>query len=380
MAELHPQQLTFLPIPHARAQEQFDGSLVASPDRCNHCPTRECESGVAREVGLCRYGFNFQRLGSGVTLNGFLLDSWQPSTKAFAKNRRNFRQLHLASQQFNRLVATIEHADTLTEADLERQKKAALDEYRSSDEFERDSVTLLKPEIQQSLAQVHDYRSLVGQIVQNVNVFLDARQPGELERRLDESPRELQAIYWSARLMESKLTAALFLMYPERIRDPAKTKKFRLHGLTTKYEKIYEGAFEDRSVQVYFSGESYGLVRANPDAVGVIPHTFIDNALKYAPSGTEVDIHFSEDDHDITLSVTSLGPLIHPEEFESVFHLYVRGREAARVQREGTGFGLALAKRVADELGISLSVTQAAGPTMPDTYSTTFTATFPKAG
>ncbi len=121
-------------------------------------------------------------------------------------------------------------AVTASDEELAHAKEEALNNYRSSEEFQRDSIELLKPEIQQSLSQVHDYRSLVGQIVQNVNVLLDARKEGELEAKLDASPRELQAIYWSARLMESKLTAALFLMYPERIRDPLRTSGYGCTG------------------------------------------------------------------------------------------------------------------------------------------------------
>lgn len=353
--------------------------MVLTPAKCSSCRTQECAGGSAGEIGACTFGFNFVKLADNVVANGFIIPTWQNPTKSFKKNSRLLRDLHVTNDTVTRLVLHAAGVEEVSDSEFRRRKEAALAEYRASDEFERDSVSLLRPEIQQSLSQVHDYRSLVGQIVQNVNVLLDARGSDELDRKLGEAPRELQAIYWSARLMESKLTAALYLMYPERIRDPSKVRRFRLHGLVTKYEKIYEGAFEDRSVRISFAGSSFGDIRANPDAVGVIPHTLIDNALKYAPSDTSVTITFSESDHEIAMTVDSLGPRIHSDELQSIFHLYVRGRDANAVQREGTGFGLALAKHVADELGVSLTVRQERESERPGSYRTFFTAVFPKA-
>lgn len=239
---------------------------------------------------------------------------------------------------------------------LHEAKLEIINQYRTTEEYKRDVVELLRPEIQQQLGQLHDYRQLITQIIQNMNVLWEKRTPHQnVEHHLRSASHEEVAIYQAARLMESKLEAALFLMYPERVRDAAKVKTFRLHGLVLKYCRIYQRSFDLRQVKLTLTGTSTATVEANPDAVGVVIHTLLDNALKYAPTRSEVLVAFSESTHDVEVSVASLGPRISRDEEQQIFELFYRSPAAKKQVTEGTGFGLAAA---AGELGVEINVKQ----------------------
>jgi signal transduction histidine kinase len=68
----------------------------------------------------------------------------------------------------------------------------------------------------------------------------------------------------------------------------------------------------------------------------------LDNAARYAPTGTEVTIHASVDRAGLRLVVADRGPGLPCSEIEQVFAPSFRG--AAATAQPGTGMGLAIAR------------------------------------
>ena len=263
--------------------------------------------------------------------------------------------------------------------EVERGKLQALAEYRETESYKKDIVNLLQPSLQQAFAQVHDYRQLITQVIQNVNVILNQSQPGkDLDDQLAGAPKAVQSIYWAARLMEFKLESALFLVHPERIHDASRERSFRFHGAVMKYLAIYEPQMNAHRITHRENGQSFGHLVGNPDALGVIPHSFIDNAIKYAPDGSEIVLSFAETNESISFSVGSFGPRIAKDEQSHLFDLFFRGAAAQQSAEDGTGFGLGLAQHIADETGTRLSVDQDSKATDAGYFWTTFGAVFQK--
>jgi two-component system, OmpR family, sensor histidine kinase KdpD len=69
----------------------------------------------------------------------------------------------------------------------------------------------------------------------------------------------------------------------------------------------------------------------------------LDNAAKYAPSGTAIRIESEQDGSDVVLRVMDEGEGIPPAELEHIFDKFYRARKGDRV-RPGTGLGLAIAR------------------------------------
>jgi signal transduction histidine kinase len=275
--------------------------------------------------------------------------------------------------------AAIAHARLATdqlEAELRKTKDVLIAEYKETKEYQTEIAEALRPDIQKALGQVHDYKQFVQQVIQNINVILGKRFPNlTIEEQLDAASHEEVAIYWAARLMEEKLDAALYVMYPDRIHELRDRRRFRFHGAVTKYRKIYQRRLEESGLELVLSGESHGDVESNPRAITVIPHALIDNAIKYAPEKSKIELSFQETDH-IDFSVASYGPIIYEDERDKIFDLFYRGRDAARRDSEGTGFGLASAQIIAKSLGTEIEVRQEpkAGP--QDCRWTTFSVRF----
>src|SRR6185312_7300423 len=83
------------------------------------------------------------------------------------------------------------------------------------------------------------------------------------------------------------------------------------------------------------------------ESISALVFALIENAAKYCFANEQVDVLVNEGIGYLDLSVTSIGPLIEPDEMPRVFDRGFRGKWA-KVKQDGRGVGLYLAKIVAD--------------------------------
>ncbi|KIZ35928.1 MULTISPECIES: sensor histidine kinase KdpD [Rhodopseudomonas] len=76
----------------------------------------------------------------------------------------------------------------------------------------------------------------------------------------------------------------------------------------------------------------------------------LDNAAKYAPEQTTIDIKAWRDDGIVALQVIDEGPGIPPDDLDHVFDKFFRAQKADHV-RAGTGLGLAISRGFVEALG-----------------------------
>ncbi len=81
----------------------------------------------------------------------------------------------------------------------------------------------------------------------------------------------------------------------------------------------------------------------------------LDNAIKFAPTGSSVTIHLK----DKMVSITDKGPGISREDLPYIFERFYKVKSSEN--KEGTGLGLAIAKQIAHRHDIKLSVNSVEG-------------------
>jgi signal transduction histidine kinase len=82
----------------------------------------------------------------------------------------------------------------------------------------------------------------------------------------------------------------------------------------------------------------------------------VDNAIKYSPPGSTIDISVRTMDGHAIVAVADEGPGIAPEYRERIFDRFFRVDEARSRERGGTGLGLAIAKWAVEINGGQISV------------------------
>lgn len=371
-------ELGLFPYPHVLDGKQHDGSLRAWSTICDRCSHRQCEHAEEiGKVGLCSYGFNYVKLSPDLLVASVVLEGWNPTTQA--RRKRLHDQRPIPNWEFDAALASYGRVTEEEWERLRRQRREAESLVLDAEQFHVEYLERLKPEILRGLSFVHDYKQVNAQITQNINVVIEQRYEGtNFEAKLAKATRAEVAIYYAAKFLEEKLNVAKFLVTPEWLTVESECRVFRLHGLVTKYVRIYQSQLEAKHVEVKISGVSYGEVEANPQACAVIPHTLLDNAVKYAPPGSRIEVRVTDQEGGALLSVSSYGPRISEEERETIFRPFSRGEAAVRASEEGAGYGLYVSQLVAEvHLGTRISVEQDESESLQGCFWTTFTVFVP---
>jgi len=85
------------------------------------------------------------------------------------------------------------------------------------------------------------------------------------------------------------------------------------------------------------------MLRLDPILFEQVLFNLLDNAAKYAPDGSRIDLHAARDGEAVAIEVIDEGPGIPPADLERVFDKFYRV-DAEDRRRAGTGLGLAICR------------------------------------
>jgi signal transduction histidine kinase len=101
-------------------------------------------------------------------------------------------------------------------------------------------------------------------------------------------------------------------------------------------------------------------VFADPDRFKRILNNLISNALTYTPEGTvSVQVHVFDDDLWVAVKDTGIG--ISQADLPHVFERFWRSQHSCRLRHDGSGIGLAIAKRLVEVMGGTIEVSSKLG-------------------
>ena len=77
----------------------------------------------------------------------------------------------------------------------------------------------------------------------------------------------------------------------------------------------------------------------------------LENAKRYTPPGTKIELQIRQDSDWSTLTVRDLGPGIPVEHRQRVFERFYRPEDSRNSESGGAGIGLAIVRRIAEMRG-----------------------------
>jgi len=96
--------------------------------------------------------------------------------------------------------------------------------------------------------------------------------------------------------------------------------------------------------------------RGSCNAFNMVMSNLLENAIKYSPPKSDVEIEATISETQLTLFVKDRGLGLSPRDKNRIFKMFYRSSEAARRAIPGTGLGLFIVKTTLHQLGGSISV------------------------
>src|SRR6267378_3877505 len=98
------------------------------------------------------------------------------------------------------------------------------------------------------------------------------------------------------------------------------------------------------------------MLEADPEKLRSIVDNLISNAVKFTPPGGTISVKARALAGEAVIEVMDSGPGVPPEERESIFNLFFRGRTKADTGVKGSGLGLAIARELVEAHGGQIAV------------------------
>lgn len=191
----------------------------------------------------------------------------------------------------------------------------------------------------------HELRTPLTTVRTNVEVLAraDELEPEDKVQLIDDTVAQLEEL--------TRLVGDLM----ELARGDGQDEPFTLIDLDDLTRRVVEVAGRNHpSIGLRVDGVPSAIRGARPRVWRAVSN-LIDNAAKWSPPGTEVEIGVG----DGTVTVTDHGPGIDPADLPHVFDRFYRSPHARTMP--GSGLGLAIVKQVADSHGGTVTATSAPG-------------------
>jgi signal transduction histidine kinase/tetratricopeptide (TPR) repeat protein len=190
----------------------------------------------------------------------------------------------------------------------------------------------------------HEFRTPLTSLRQLSEMLSKGRVPTDdlRQKSYDILSRESERLQ---RLVESlldfgRIEARAFRYSFERL-DPV----LLVRDLVAEFQE--KAAAQGYRVEMEIAGE-YPLIRADREALTLALRNLLDNAVKYSPDGRTVRVEMARDRGRLAVRVRDQGLGIPASEQKEIFKRFVRGAGSRVAHIQGTGIGLAMARRIVE--------------------------------
>ncbi len=214
----------------------------------------------------------------------------------------------------------------------------------------------------------HELRSPLSNLYGTVEVAL--RRPRAPEDYRDTLAIALAEIQRLSRLVEDLLT----LSRADAGQFSLNRQACDLGAIACDSMQAHAARAEQNGVMLQLFKAEQTPVYGDRDRLRQVVDNLLDNALKYAPPKTAVEITVERDGQECRLNARDYGPGIAPEDAAQIFNRFYRTDLSRARASGGAGLGLAIAQAIVHAHGGELAVESAPG------VGTTFRLSLPAAG
>ena len=253
-------------------------------------------------------------------------------------------ELGALAEEFNRMAARLQESYSGLEQKVEERTKELGTALRELDQKSRELEAASRHKSQFLANMSHELRTPLNAIIGFTQV-LGEKLFGEVNEKQAEY---LGDILSSANHLLALINDILDLSKVEAGQVELEVSSFSLReALERGVVMVRERATNDGVQVVLATNGGVDLVTGDERRISQVIFNLLSNAVKFTPTGGAVGVRATRVDGEVRVSVTDTGPGIAAVDHERIFEEFQQ-TEAGVEQREGTGLGLALSKRLVE--------------------------------
>lgn len=261
---------------------------------------------------------------------------------------------------------------TLDQAITEQvlQLRAALTE--KNQQLER-RVQERTRELEQALTRLTELNQLKSNFLANISHelrtplthlkgYLDLLRSGDLGVLSSEQYMALDTIHRSSDRLERLIEDLILFATSERDQMVVARDPLDLSELCADVVGQMNGKAADQKVNLVFHvSPRIDPVYADREKIGWVIHQFIDNAVKFTPSGGQIEVELIPNGEYVTVRVSDTGIGIPSNRLPEIFEPFHQLDSSSTRKYGGTGLGLSLAQKIVEAHDSTIQVSSELG-------------------
>jgi two-component system OmpR family sensor kinase len=196
----------------------------------------------------------------------------------------------------------------------------------------------------------HEIRSPLSRL--RTEIELSLRRPRSAEEQVATLRSCLEEVVGLTSMVEELLQLARLDAGQER-RQP---ESIALDALMREAIAKWEGTAATRRIRLVLHAPETVQACVGERAAMLVLNNLLDNAIKFSPPDSSVEIRVHAEAGGATLEVLDRGPGIASADQPQLFERFYRGRASQQEQTSGAGLGLAIVRAVLDGYGASITL------------------------
>ncbi|KAB0286943.1 sensor histidine kinase [Vibrio fortis] len=214
----------------------------------------------------------------------------------------------------------------------------------------------------ESMHELRYFNQQLKNFAEQLSIDLHASKVGE-NRKLDMKPQQADKVRTLAenianlsQLFTTRIDFIDVELNPCAI-EHLPIQQVSIYGKFDKAKKMLNSMSRKKKVKLNFHCDVHDLrVIEAYSIIDILPYLLLDNAIKYAPERTAVDVKFEYYDDCVKIEISSEGPFVGSDELKKLSDKHYRGRNVVKLDScVGRGLGLYYVGYIAELHDIEVS-------------------------
>jgi len=223
-------------------------------------------------------------------------------------------------------------------------------------------------ELEKALVRLSELNQLKSNFVANISHelrtplthlkgYLELVQSGDLGSLTKAQKDSLDTMTKAADRLGRLIEDLILFATSEKTEMPVMLDAIDLNALGSEvFEQMLPKAQDQKLQLIYNALEDEALVYADREKIGWVVYQFIDNAVKFTPSGGAITLALISDDLHVSVKVSDSGIGIPPNRLREIFEPFHQLDSTSTRKYGGTGLGLSLAQKIVEAHDSSIQV------------------------